>query len=146
MGIQFKIDELRATADFLVRHRTILEQMQDDGRVSYVSVYPGSVDVQLAEHDGERETMSELKRALRPGRWEKEVFNRSFDLTSGATADEPVYLRISGHRDAVCTARVVGKERKEIAEVPYQPARVEMVDKIEWDCGNLLEETVEVAS
>lgn len=129
---------MRSTADFLARHREYLDRLVADDRIAWVSMSPGSLSIDLAEEKNERETMREIRSALRAGRWDKDAYQNSFALVSHRTDDEPVSIRINGHRDQVCTAKVVGQETKTIAAVEAKPERTEVVDVIEWECGTLL--------
>ena len=148
METQTKIENLRKAADYLEQHIKVIESMSVDalyvpgldwkqqngvtvttdqyGRVTFECYGPGAASL-----------MAALRRYL-VGKWEKETTDYYFMLKQEQPSG--LHVQIESNRDAVCTAKVVGKEAVTIPAVEASPARVEVKDVIEWECSPLLSE------
>jgi hypothetical protein len=135
-----------AVADFLIEHTDLLvslsetvmtEKMPDDKNAPYVGFYTTASGIYFTVYGGyQRDTMRTLRRGL-GGKWNKRGYGDTFTLTQYIG---PLYVTISGDREQVCQKVVIGTETREVPEVPYQPAKTEVVEQVEWVCGNLLDD------
>lgn len=101
----------------------------------------GSQNIPLAIYfwndDTARESMAATARAL-PTSWAKNVSEKYLRL-NGQLAG--LHVELISTRDAVCTRRVTGTEKREVT-VEVEPAKtrteVQDVDVVEWDCAPIL--------
>jgi hypothetical protein len=166
MSVSRKIAEMRAQADFLEAHATLIESLEYEtvyeqaragiqavreeyGRdssvykdaessLTYVTWWEGWT-LQFNIHGpNARNVMMKLRRGF-GGVWEKEAYSGTFALRYDGRGDD-LRIRIEADREAVCTPRVVGQREKVTPAVEAreaQPERIEMEDIVDWDCGNL---------
>lgn len=181
--VQKTIDNMRLKADFLARHRDVLDRYSyetglqvwranyasrahsqertgegpepwrpgewdwprggESNDIDYISVnaYYSCVEFTVSGPNA-KDIVRTLRRAI-GGLWEKAPVGEMFKIKQPLTkdADWPL-VTIEVARDAVCVPKVVGKKKVTIKAVEAreaQPERVEYVDEIEYDCGNLLE-------
>lgn len=150
--VQHTINRLRAIADLLLINHDFFvahsydevmdgQDWDDRDKFTYMTYYASGGGLSISVMGPEaKELMRDLRRRLRPGQWRKYVSGETFRITTPYEADQPS-IDITASRDTVCVKRVVGTELREIPAVEAQPARTETVEKVEWDCGNLLDDT-----
>jgi hypothetical protein len=122
------INGLRQLAGVLERHPEI--PLPYDGHNDEITFH-------FLSGDDPRAAMAAAARAL-PCTWRKDARDDYFDMF-GEIAGLKVHL--VAFRDAVCTRRVTGTEKREV-EVTVTPAVTEKVvqdvEVVEWDCAPVL--------
>jgi hypothetical protein len=160
--VQRTVEILRVQADFLAQHRTLLDSVsyesaikawreahpdrdeydtpvEEDEPLLYAEVYASygvSIRVRGPEA-GAKELTRTIRRAI-GGEWKKSAYGETFRLIQVLSEQPYCSVEITVARDAVCVAVVTGRTEKVIPAVEASPERTEMVDVIDWDCGNLL--------
>lgn len=95
----------------------------------------------------QRTTMRVLRKAI-GGQWKKSAYSETFNLNrywtpwedDEGTTPPRVYISIQGERAEVCQRVVTGTKEVHHDAVEAQPARTEVVEEVEWVCGNLLDD------
>lgn len=158
------VRRLRTVADFLASIEHVLnEYSYTEARkanpdtsydeVSYVNFYhtPLGTEVTLDCHGPEsRDLMVTLRKAI-GGEWRKDVrdseyspaflLRRDIPVTGRTNDYDHITICIESPRDSVCKPKVIGTKTVTIPAVEARPEQVKEVEVIEWDCGNLLDDS-----
>jgi hypothetical protein len=140
----------KTVMSFLVQHEAVLTRLGyasmaekfGDENLSYLDFHTGESEIFFTAYGPtQRELMRTLRRAI-GGKWDKYGGSSKLYLTRqwGDHADSKIGLTISGNRDQVCERVVTGTREVHHEAVPAQEARTEVVEEVDWVCGNLLED------
>lgn len=147
--INREISRLVSMVDFLAEHGDLLaslsesvmtEKMGDSDETPYIGWWTSGTSITITAYGpNQRDTMRIVRRAI-GGTWDKHGWSDTFTISRrwGGEHDDDIYVSIQGDREQVCQRVVVGTETITRPEVEYQPERTEIVEKVEWVCGNLL--------
>lgn len=139
-------------ANFLLSHHDMIESLSYEtmcdklgthwADTPYLSIsWSSGESIDLHVHGPEqRDTMRTVRKAI-GGLWEKSGVGNQFTISRNwPNTDEEngITVKIGGKRDEVCQKVVTGTKLVDKPEVPYQPARTEEVEEVDWVCGNLL--------
>lgn len=132
-------------AGFLDKFGSLFDQLHaiedaDGWNVLTINIW-GTYGIGLqVRGDNPRETMRTIRRAI-GGKWTKGGYGDTFSIKrewgDGAAA---IQITVEGPREEVCQKVVLGTETVEIPAIPAQPARTEEREKVDWVCGNLLDD------
>jgi hypothetical protein len=141
------IENLERKTYFLIQHRDLLAQFDQDavynarggnwGDLTYVTVnvdYGDGIDIHVSNGPDAKQVMAILRKAIAPGRWEKDTNNYYFSLTREV---DGLDIAIKSGREAVCQRVVIGVKTEVIPAREAQPERIEEVEEVEWVCGTL---------
>jgi hypothetical protein len=90
--------------------------------------------------DDPRETMRTLRRLI-GGKWDKGGYGDTFSI-SRKWGDNVTSIKINleANREKTCEKVVTGHKTVYHDAVEARPARKEVIEKVEWVCGNLLDD------
>lgn len=139
--VQRFVDVHSSMADFVSEHeellRTFIENDHSD-KLPHIGLYAYGSELNITVYGPDkRDTMRILRRAI-GGKWDKGGYGSTFQLSRYAGWNDCLTVTISSDRGEVCKRVVVGTETKTIPAVEAQPERTEVVEKVEWVCGDLL--------
>lgn len=158
--VQRFVRRLRDTADTMATHADLLDSYRQENVIpdgveyenwkdyTYLSYYVsgGSLDISVTGPDS-KDLVRKLRRALRPGKWTKSTWGERFSIHTPYDSDRGM-ITIDTPRDSVCTRVVTGTKTVTVPAteaVEAVPESTKVVDVVEWDCGNLLDDSEPVA-
>lgn len=124
--------DLKRMADLILAYPEVPMRQGFSNITASIRLYLFSYDDET--HGEVKNTLATLARNIKKhAKVEKKFSDFDFELVIKPREDSRVTLKLTAHRDAVCTKKVVGTK-----VIPALPSRV--VDVVEWECEPLLKD------